>query len=299
MSHILAKRRYAFGWNKSDGARLIRFSYPLMITGLFLFIGSQGDRVVVARWLGAKPLGLYSAVLLLIYFPSALIINYLSALYIPLVSAERDHSARRAVVIGHLGGQVVLLAIVMCCGFALVAPLAVTLLYGHRYTQTALLVGLVGILQCTRALITWPTAINLALARSRTVLASNIARLLAFPGAYAGVRLLGGLEGMVAGLAVGEFAAVTIALALMNRGADRALLSGFERLALFAMTCSVIIGWDLVAAQRALVMGAVMLIPTAVLGLWIARQEAAVIAEAIHYARRGTPQLFARLGLAR
>jgi len=297
-SHLLSERRYALGWSKTHGPRLLRFAYPLMLTGVMLFIGSQGDRVVVADWLGVKTLGYYSAVLLLIYYPSALILNSIHALYVPMVAAERDHPAQRMTVIDQLGGQTLLLAVAMCAGFALVAPLAVTVLYGHRYTQTAMLVGLIGILQCTRFMIVWPTTVSLSLGQSRAVLASNVARFLAYPCAFAGVRLFGGLRGMVAGFAVGEMVSIAIALVLMNRAAERPLLAGFDRLAAFFLTCCAVIGWNLFAHYSTIPAGVMMAALSAALILWIARREAASIADARQLIRRLAAPLFARRGLA-
>jgi O-antigen/teichoic acid export membrane protein len=298
-SHMLSERRYGLGWSREHGPRLLRFAYPLMLTGLMLFIGSQGDRVVVAHWLGMKGLGLYSAVLLLIYVPANVVFNYIHALYVPMVAAERDYPAQQQTVIDRLGGLTILLAVAMCAGFALVAPLAVTVLYGHRYTQSAMLVGLFGILQCTRFLMNWPTTVNLSLGQSRAVLASNVSRFLAYPCAFAGVTLFGGLRGMVAGFAVGEMASIAIALILMNRGANRPLWAGFDRLTAFVLTCWAVIGWNLFAHDPTLLAGVVLFALSVTLALWIARREADSIADAVQLARRVAAPLFARREMAR
>ncbi|MGH7023394.1 MAG: oligosaccharide flippase family protein [Caulobacteraceae bacterium] len=294
LSHLLAKRRYAIGWDRADAPRLIRFSLPLMISGLMLFIGSQGDRVVVADWLGTKMLGEYSAVLLLIYYPAALVSGYVHALFVPMVAAERDDPERRDKVIEFLGGQTLLLGIGMCAGFALVAPLAVTVLYGHRYTQSALLVALIGILQSTRFLIVWPTTVNLSLGRTRPVLVSNIVRFLAYPGAFVGVYLMGGLAGLVAGFAAGELIAIAAGVVLMNRGAGRAWLAEFDRLAAFALTCGLAVGWNLALARASTMAEIALAVASIALGAWIARREREVIAEAVTLARRAAPLVFAR-----
>jgi O-antigen/teichoic acid export membrane protein len=233
LSHVLAERPYRLTWVREAGMRLVRFSYPLMLTGVMIFIGTQGDRVVVAHWLGAKWLGLYSAALLLIYVPSFVILSYMHGLYVPMIAAERDEPRGRQRMIEVLGGQTFVLGIVMCAGFALVAPTAVTILYGHRYTQSALLVGVIGVMQCARFLIGWPTTVNLSLGHSRYVFASNFVRLLAYPLAYVGARLFHNLEGLVAGFAIGEFISIGVAIVLMNRGDGRPRFDGFGRLTFF------------------------------------------------------------------
>jgi O-antigen/teichoic acid export membrane protein len=126
VSHIRARRPYRLGWSRVHGVRLSRFAAPLMLSGLMLFIGSQGDRVVVANQLGIKALGQYSAVLLLIYYPSAMILRYMHAIYMPMIAAARSNLAEFTRVNQLLGSQTILLASAMSVGFAIVAPLAVT-----------------------------------------------------------------------------------------------------------------------------------------------------------------------------
>lgn len=295
MTHVLAERPYELGWDRVDAPRLMRFSIPLMFSGLMLFVGSQGDRVVVVDWLGAKTLGLYSAVLLLVYFPSALVQGYIHAIYVPMVASERDHPKRREQVIELLGGQTLLVALGMCVGFALVAPVAVTLLYGHRYTQSALLVGLIGILQATRFLTNWPTTVNLSLGRSRAVLAGNIARFLAYPGAFAGVVFVGGLDGLVAGFAAGEMVSIVVSVVLMNRAAGRPWQSGFDRLSAFVLACWLIVGWNLGLQGRWGVAEIALALACAGLAAWVARRETVAIADAVASARRTASALFARV----
>jgi O-antigen/teichoic acid export membrane protein len=244
-SHILSKRRYVLGWSRAHALRMATFSGPLLLNGVMLFIGSQTDRVIVGNQLGVTSLGLYSAVLLLVFYPSALLIRSLFALYIPQAAAARDDKAGLQQVSKRLGGLNVVLAICMAAGFAVVAPLLVPVLYGERFRQTWLLIGLIGILQATRFLITWPTTIALAMGRSRSVLAANTTRLCVIPGAFLGLRFIGGLEGVLAGFICGELASIVVSLVLLNRILQRRALSGFDRLGLFVLVATAIIMWNL------------------------------------------------------
>jgi O-antigen/teichoic acid export membrane protein len=299
LSHLFAERPYRLHWVREAGMRLVRFSYPLMLTGLMLFIGTQGDRVVVAHWLGARSLGLYSAVLLLIYVPSFVILNYMHGLYVPMISAERDHPDRREHIIETMGGQTFVLGIVMCAGFALVAPTAVTILYGHRYTQSAFLIGAIGIMQCARFLIGWPTTVNLSLGHSRYVFASNFVRLLAYPLAYVGARLLHNLDGLVAGFAIGEFISIGIAIVLMNRGDNRPMFAGFDRLIAFGLTGLAVIGWNLALRYPNTGLFVTLIVFSALLLVLVIRREGGVMRESLDYAKRAARPLFARLSAAR
>lgn len=296
-SHFLARRPYALGWDRQHAPRLMAFAAPLMLNGLMLFIGSQGDRVMVARQLGVAALGHYSAVLLLIYYPSAVLLNYIHALYMPMVAGERDDEAARDRTGDLLGGQVFLLSISMAIGFAIVAPPMVTILFGHRFTETALFVGLIGVLQTTRFLTVWPTTLALAMGRSRTVLASNIARLAAYPGAFVGLWLIGGLPGVVAGFAAGELISIGTALMLLNRNSGWSRFHGFDRLAAYVGAAALIVGWNLAFRSGGLAIELALAAATAALLVWVIRQEAHTIRELIAMARRTLAPLFLRAKL--
>jgi O-antigen/teichoic acid export membrane protein len=245
-SHIVSKRRYALGWSKEHALRMATFSGPLLINGFMLFIGSQADRVIVGNQLDVKSLGLYSAVLLLVFYPTALLIRFMFALYIPQAAAGRDDRAIRVRVSERLGGLNVGLAICIAVGFAVVAPILVPFLYGERFRQTALLIGLIGILQTTRFLITWPTAMALAMGRSRSVLIANSTRLCVLPAAFLGLHFIGGLEGVVVGFIGGELASIIVGLFLLNR-ILQTHASGFDRLGLFVLVGATIVAWNLLA----------------------------------------------------
>jgi O-antigen/teichoic acid export membrane protein len=223
--------------------RLTRFAAPLIFNGLLLFIGSQTDRVLVARHLGLTELGHYSAVLLLIYYPTGSITHFLAAVHLPRVAASRDHPLALEHEADALGGRTLLLALSMMVGFAIVAPPMVTILYGGKFTQPALIVALVGILQTARFLRPWPTTVAMALGRTDIVLADNVARLVSLPAAVVGILWIGGLAGVALGFTFGELVALSTAMLLVNRATGARLLHGFERVATFVLASAVVVSW--------------------------------------------------------
>ncbi|MEO8813295.1 MAG: oligosaccharide flippase family protein [Caulobacteraceae bacterium] len=297
VSHMGAERRYRLGYSREHGPRLAKFAAPLMLTGLMLFIGSQGDRVVVANTLGVKTLGHYAAVLLLIYYPSAVILNYIHVLYVPLVAAQRDDPAARDAVSDGLGGLTLLLGVAMVLGFAVVAPVMVPILYGGRYREPWLIVGLIGVLQTTRFLIVWPTTVALSMGHSRTVLAGNFVRLLAFPGAYAGAWLFGGLTGVVGGFIVGELVSIAVTLALVNRDTGSPLFSiGFDRFAIFIAAGACVIAGGYAVDHGSPTLGVVAAGGAALVIAVILRREIRAIAAAMVLARSLAAPVLARVG---
>jgi O-antigen/teichoic acid export membrane protein len=272
-SHIVAKRRYALGWSRVHALRMARFSGPLLLTGFMLFIGTQADRVIVGNQLGVKSLGLYSAVLLLILYPSALIIRSIYALHIPQAAAARDDKDILGQVSERLGGLNVGLAICMATGFAVVAPLLVPILFGGRFAQTPLLIGLIGILQATRFLMTWPTAIALAMGRTRSILAATTTRLCVVPGAFLGLHFVGGLKGVVIGFICGELASIIVSLFLLNRILRTRTLLGFDRLGLFVLVGAAIVAWNVFLPKASLSGVIMLLVGTLLLGAVVLRRE--------------------------
>ena len=279
VSHLRAERRYAVGWARDHGPRLAAFAAPLMLSGLMLFIGSQGDRGLVLRLLGVSALGRYSAVILLIYYPSALLLRYMHAVFMPMISAHQNDPAARDAVSDRLGGQTQLLALAMASGFAVVAPPMVTLLYGAKFTEAALVVGLIGILQSTRFLINWPTTVALSMGKSRTVLISNASRLLVFPGAWLGFRLMGGVIGVICGFVVAEAISIAVALILVNRDTGAPLRRGFDRFGLFLAAAGAIVAWNLTLAGPTVGGVAACVALTAVLAAAVGMRERATLAE--------------------
>jgi O-antigen/teichoic acid export membrane protein len=294
-SHLLAKRRYALGWDRQNAPRLARFGAPLLLNGLMLFVVSQGDRVIVGHELGVKALGYYSAVMLLIYYPAGLLVRYLVGINIPLIAAQRDHPRDRDRAIDAMGGNTLLLAVGMASGFAVVAPPIIPLLFGARFAQAPLLVGLIGCLQTARFMLTWPTTVALATGRTGTVLLSNLAHGFAFVGAYVGLRLVGGMAGLVSGFLAGEMLATALAMMLVNRNNGRALTDRFDRLGVCIATYCLVISWNIILGAG-FWWGVAVLAPASIaLATWIYLTETAVIHRALATARGIAAPLWLRL----
>lgn len=275
VSHLLAERPYGVRWNGEHGPRLVRFGAPLMANGVILFLVSQGDRVIIGKQIGVSALGVYSAIMLLIYYPTALLGSYINNLYIPLIASLRDSVEERNRKIEVLSGQYFVLAAAMAAGFAVVAPVLTPLLFGARFAQGALLVGLIGILQLTRFMFGVPATAALALGRSGTVLASNLLHLIAFAGGLAG--LADGLRGVINGFVGGEMIALCIARSLLNRDMRVSLWRGFDRLAAFGAICGAIVAFDVAMQGRSLPAELLVGMFSALLAGWILRREAGVI----------------------
>jgi O-antigen/teichoic acid export membrane protein len=286
VTHLQAERPYGLKFYKEHSVRMARFSAPLVLTGIILFFANQGDRILVTRSIGFAGLGYYSAVILLIYNPSSMLHGFVHAMYLPLIAGARGDHARRSAISARLGSETVLLALCMAAGFAIVAPIAIPILYGHRFEQSVITVALIGILQCTRYLSVWFATVGLAMGRSGIVLANNVVRLIAWPAAIFGVMMGAGLIGIVIGFIFGELIAAAWALVMLNRSESNNILQGFGRLALFVSGSAVIVAWVLLLTPFSIGHFLILLIITSALLAWIGLSEERTICNALSLTRR-------------
>jgi len=280
-SHLRAERPYRIGFTREHAAQLARFSGPLMANGLLLFLGSQGDRAIVASRLGLTELGYYSAILLLIYYPTGILSSYVHTMYLPLIAAYRDDPTKRDRVADRLAGQTLLLSVAMVAGFAIIAPSAVAILYGHRFAQSANLLALIGVLQTCRYIIVWPTTVALGGGHSASVLAINLVRLIAYPGALVGGWVIGGLLGVTVGFIVGEAVSLVAGTVIANRIRSKSTWKDFDRLLLFAAVCVFVVGGAAALERPSLIVVIIVIIGTAGLTAWTVVRERVALADAI------------------
>lgn len=282
MSHLQAERGYALILARPHVRRLAAFGVPLMLNGALLFFGSQGDRIMVGRALGLTALGHYSAVILLVAYPAAVMQRYCMAIYLPSIAAEQDAASADRKVGDLLGGQTLLLSLAMAAGFAVIAPPMVVVLYGRGFALPALVVALIGVLQTSRFMILWPTTVALGMGKSANILASNIVRLIALPIGAVGGYLIGGLEGVVLGFTVGELLSVAVATVMLNLSNGDPLLHKTDRLVLFVLGCGAILAWVIEIERGQFIEGVLLACASAALIAWIVRREIVTIRDAYH-----------------
>lgn len=285
VSHLTARRPYRFAFARDQSMRFSRFAAPLVLNGFLLFFGSQGDRVLVANGLGAAALGHYSAVLLLIFYPTSMLIGLITGLYLPQLVRARDIPERYAVERERLGGRITLLSIAMLAGFALVAPVATPLLYGSNFVQPLQVFGLIGALQTARLLRVWPTTLASSIGRSTIILFNNIARVIGLPLAFTANLYFRSLEAIVIGFLIGEVAALLTALWLLHRAKAVALPREVLRAGIFLLWTGVVCGWT-----WALQFGATAAMPVlavaSLASISLLASERRVVGESVQWVRK-------------
>jgi O-antigen/teichoic acid export membrane protein len=233
-THLTAKAPYRIAFVKPYAVKLTRFGGPLILNGVLTFFGAQGDRLVIANRLAVTELGLYSAVSLLAFYPTAILSRFLLGIQMPLVANARQTPGAEGAALDAVAGDTTLLSIGAAAGFALVTPFVLVPLYGARFAQSTTVIVLVGVLQAWRLLRFWPTTVALGIGRSMPVLISAVARLVALPLSVAAMALGYGMDGIIASFIFGEVVACVVNLVMVNAALPRALLADFDRLGLMA-----------------------------------------------------------------
>jgi len=286
VSHITAKRLYGWAFSKEIARRFSIFAGPLVMNGMLLFFGSQGDRLIVGSAVGPAALGQYSAILLLIFYPVGAMARFLAGMHMPLVAGSRDGAENFARQRDRLAGRCLLISAAAMIGFTLVGPFATPLLYGHRFAQPLPLFAGLAFLQAVRLLRVWPTTLALGTGDSIGVLMGNLVRTIALPVTLGAYFLWPSLYTIVDGFIVAEILALLVALALLMRRGAVETRPELIRCGLFILLgAATLVAAHAVGARNWLLAAPSIVAVLALLGVQI-RAEWATCEEALALVRR-------------
>lgn len=208
ISFAMARRPYQLRFGGVDFRRVFAFSLPLFFNGPLLFFSAQAERLVAVSTLPARELGVYMAVLLLIYSPSQLFLRFLGTIFLPILSRQIRAEGKFGPDLARITAASALL---MAAGFAVVGPWLVPIIFGAAYRLEWPVVLIIGITQALRFSRLWSSTVALAHGLTSQVLAANSFRLSVIPLCFAGVILIGGTKGLALGALGGELAALLFA----------------------------------------------------------------------------------------
>lgn len=181
ISHLVAKRRYSWAWDRASAARLVAFGWPLLINGVLLFGILEGDRLVVGSMYSMNDLGLYSVAAALTLAPSMLLGNLCGSLLLPILAQAQDDRAqlirRYSLSMQLLAGISGMIASV----FILVGRKALVLFFGVAYWDAAILVVALAIMQAVRLLRYGPTMAAMAQCDTQNSMIANSFRVIGLP----------------------------------------------------------------------------------------------------------------------
>lgn len=217
LTHVLAERRYSCGLDRKHVDRLFVFGWPLVINGFVLFIGSQGDRVLVGSALSLEDLALYGAATTLTGALGVFVIRVIATISLPRLSELTDDDTEFATQLVALG--VLVLGISVAANFAigLTGKGFVELLFGVRYQLPMHLPIFLGLMVAFWIAQIWPTLVALSKGQTRQVLFVNIFRISGVLLAGLSIAAGGKLVLIAASIATGEALAFLFSYTLNHR----------------------------------------------------------------------------------
>lgn len=146
ISHVKSTQKYRVRFDKVLMNEVMKFSLPLIINGIFLFMILHGDRVIVGHFYDMPSLGLYTAVFSLFSVPIIFSQRLISTWFIPLLARHlNDKEYIEYQGVARLSATICsFLAINAFVGFSLLGIPVITLIYGAEYTPEFYLVMALG-----------------------------------------------------------------------------------------------------------------------------------------------------------
>ena len=179
LSHFLAERPYRLARHREQLARMLRFGWPLLLTGFLIFGVMQGDQFLVAAFYAMSDLGPYAAAAALAYTPSFLFGGILSSILLPLLSRVQDDLPllRRRYV--QTVALVTLVSAVSSVGMIVAGEALMQLAYGSKYTGSGIILAWLTAAVAFRNLRVAPSIAALARGDSENQMISNAWRVMA------------------------------------------------------------------------------------------------------------------------
>ena len=226
VSHIFSVSRFSLGLNKTLFADVFRFSWPLLLSGILVFIVLQGDRAIVASFYTVQELAVFTVVFGLLSMPVMVLNKIFQSIYLPKFAAGLHNPA------GDVGAGyreslslTLFLAGSALIGFTLLGNAVIRLLYGDQYTADFELLFWLSLCMVLRTARTPASTLTLASGNSRITLMINITRAFAIvPAIYFGAMNFD-LVYILYAATVGELLAYTLgsawAFRYVNNARDR------------------------------------------------------------------------------
>jgi O-antigen/teichoic acid export membrane protein len=269
VSHYLAMTPWRLSSNRGLLLRFTHFGWPILLSAIPLIAVFQGDRIIVARFVGIEAFALYSAAFMITLVPATLITRIGQTLMLPLSAGVRTEDAGSRLHQFTLLTEIsVLVAALYLVGFAILGDLAVTIAFGAAYGGQSYVIAAITAMWACRLLQMPVQALLMAQGRTVTLLVAGVIRAGALPlalcAAIAGVSLpwlaLCGAAGELASLAFLAGCANRVlpgtGWVMLSRTAFLLLAAGFTMSALFVLGADATLAKMLAVAVGALLMTA-------------------------------------------
>lgn len=177
VSYLVGGRRYGLAFRKDYCRQVLKFSWPLVVSGLIMLCSNQGDRLVMVRGYSLADLGSYAVAWSLAATPSFALLKIIGNLALPLLSRVAD---QQEVLKSHYAFVAQLLCL---CGTLFAVAMAVggekiiTLMFGNKYAGAGTVAVWLACAHAVRMARGAPTGVAWSRGETRSQMLGNIVRL--------------------------------------------------------------------------------------------------------------------------
>jgi O-antigen/teichoic acid export membrane protein len=211
-SHMLrVGYRNRFAWDKESARSMLDFGKWVAGSSMLTFASMQGDRLLLGKFMGAGSLGVYSIAVFLSGALGEAITRITHGVFFPAYSRVRSEGKERLRQVFY-DSRLAVDALVMTAlgGLTVLGPAVIALLYDKRYSDAGWMLRILAVRVAIAALSAPYQFCLFAVGESRYGFFLNLARTLALivgvPVGYS----LGGIAGLVWGVALSEVPALIV-----------------------------------------------------------------------------------------
>src|SRR5262249_39555353 len=178
-SHVVAEHGVSLTWDKAAARDILAFGAGMFLSTATWFLGSEAERLVIAKFISIEDLGCFSLALTLSAAPTRAIQQVMGQVFFPIIASSVR--SEREVAIRHFWSARLLflaLGIVIGGGFIAYGHRLVEILLPVKYAATGWMLQLLGF-RAGQEIFQAPTgSLLLAWGELRFLVAANTARLL-------------------------------------------------------------------------------------------------------------------------
>jgi O-antigen/teichoic acid export membrane protein len=216
-SHWLAEQPYRWRMHREYILRMLRFGWPLLVTGFLMFGVLQGDQFLVATFYTMTDLGPYAAAAALTMAPTFFFGRVFNSVALPVMAKVQDDPVAFERRYRLIIASICVFSTAYSVGMIVGAEALMQLVYGQKYAGSGIILGWLAAANSFRNIRIAPAIAAMARGDSVNSMVSNLARVVALLPALA-VALSGQPVWMIActGL-VGEALACTVSFRRLSK----------------------------------------------------------------------------------
>ena len=217
LTHIAVTTPYRIRFDAAIWRTVAAFGWPLVASGLLMFLILNGDRMIVLNQFGAAALGWFSAATMLTLTPANLVAKSLQTVALPpLVRAGTDGRRFQALYDACVGATA-WIAMAMVGGTWLLGAPILIFLFGPRYLPASTFLVALACMNAMRLFRAVPATAAMARGDPRNSLYTNLVRVIGVPLAFVAALLTEQIAMMIAVGIIAEVASAALAGVLADR----------------------------------------------------------------------------------